>query len=92
MNDDNRSLEDLASEVLAVQDACNLSGVVHSWSRSLSRLRHLLSGYSTKQINEHPINQLWADKVAHLSGTQGQDFSQLSKAFEAVRRTAKKEQ
>jgi hypothetical protein len=38
---DERTLAQLAQEALTVQDACNLSGVVHGWSRSISRLREL---------------------------------------------------
>lgn len=92
MNDDNRSLKDLAKEVLAVQDACNLSGVVHSWSRSMTRLRQLLADQGTSAINTHPINQLWADKVAHLTGTQGESMASLSDAYRAVNRVSESEE
>ena len=64
---DTRTLKDLADEVYLAQDACNLSGVVHSWSKSISRLRELLPDAGTHQINIHPINTLWADKVAQLA-------------------------
>lgn len=67
---DTRTLAQLAQEALDVQDASNLSGVVHGWSRSISRLRELLPDVGTEKINTHPINVLWADKVAHLTLTQ----------------------
>lgn len=74
MNDnDTRSLKDLARNALDVQDACNLSGVVHSFSRDITRLRALLSAepdFSTDKLNRHPICKLYADKIAHLTGTQ----------------------
>src|SRR5262245_49583869 len=38
MNDE-RTIQDLAQEALDVQNACNLSGVVYGWGRSISRLR-----------------------------------------------------
>jgi hypothetical protein len=79
---DERTLRDLALEALAVQDACNLSGVVHSWSRSISRLREL--GVSnTIDINHHPINKLWASKVCHLTGM---DMGSFSEAYLACQR------
>lgn len=65
---DDRTLANLAGEAIVVQDACNLSGVVHAWSRSIRRLRELLPDAGTDEINRHPINVLFADKCADLSG------------------------
>lgn len=58
MSKQSRSLRDLAREALDVQDASNLSGVVHGWSRSISELRALLPAAGTADINCHPINRL----------------------------------
>lgn len=77
--EDNRTLAQLAEEVLAVQDACNLSGVVISWERSIRRLRVLLTAeheFSTSKLNEHPINMMWASKAADLTRGTMQDFSE----------------
>jgi hypothetical protein len=63
-----RTLSELAQEALDVQNACNLSGVVHGWSRAISDLRKLMPTADTEAINRHPINKLWADKVADLAG------------------------
>lgn len=65
---DTRTLAQLAAEALAVQDACNLSGVVHGWSRAMRRLSQLLPDLGTEGRNRHPVNVLWASKVTHLSG------------------------
>lgn len=65
-----KTLTDLAREALAVQDACNLSGVVHGFSRAITRLREVLPNAGTDEINTHPVSVLWADKIAHLTGTQ----------------------
>lgn len=81
---DTRTLADLAREALQVQDACNLSAVVHSFSRSISRLRVLLQG-GTDALNEHPICQLWADKIASLAGVQSVGMSEYRLAYETVR-------
>jgi len=66
-----RTMRDLAQEALDVQDACNLSGVVHSWSRAITDLRALLEdekGFSTQKLNTHPVNVLFASKVDSLVG------------------------
>lgn len=64
---DTRTLQQLAKEALMVQGACNLSGVVHGWSRAMRRLCELCD-LGTDGRNRHPINVLWADKVKHLTG------------------------
>ena len=71
MSEDTRSLQQLAKESLEIQNACNLSGVVHSWSRSVKRLRELLPNSGTDQINRHFVNVLFADKLADLTGANG---------------------
>ncbi len=74
---DERTIVQLAREAMDVQNACNLSGVVHSYSRTLTRLRALLEsgegrrdGDGCGQLNTHPIAQVWADKIASLTRTQ----------------------
>lgn len=72
---------------LQVQDACNLSGVVHSFSRVMAKIwveAHKL-GKGTEWANTHPIAVLYADKVAHLTGTQYSDFT-VSDAYTEVTR------
>ncbi len=76
----------LAREALAVQDACNLSGVVLSWARAISALRSL------GERDEHPINQLWADKVAHLTGTQTLGHNAVMRAYKRVHELAKEDE
>jgi len=84
--EDTRTMADLAREALQVQDACNLSGVVLGFARSISRLRVLLreqGNEGTDNINLHPICQLWADKIRSLAGSQ--DYSD---AYDIVTRLA----
>lgn len=64
------TMKQLAREALDVQNACNLSGVVHGFSRAISHLRALLPDAGTDEINHHPICILWADKISSLTGTQ----------------------
>ena len=62
----------LAADALAVQDACNLSGVAHGFARAMSDLRVVTPGLGTDAWNNHHIAVLWADKIASLTGTQAQ--------------------
>jgi hypothetical protein len=61
-----KTIKALAKEAISVQDACNLSGVVHSFSRAMTDLRGIVGG----MVNHHPIAIVWADKVASLTGIQ----------------------
>lgn len=75
-------LRHAAREAILVQDACNLSGVVHSFSRVMS----LLSEISNRQKrgtdwkNHHPIAVMYASKIAALTGAELS--SVFSKAYE----------
>lgn len=71
--EDRRTMADLAREALQVQDACNLSGVVLGFGRSIIRLRRLLEEQnqgSTDRINQHPVCVLWSSKIDSLTGSQ----------------------
>jgi hypothetical protein len=74
-----RTLKQLAQESLDVQDACNLSGVLHGAYEAMLSLRKL--GVYNAQ---HPIMQLWADKIAHLTGTQTIGADVVSTAYTEV--------
>ena len=77
------------NDAILVQDACNLSGIVHSWSQMLQKIwveaREQDAG--TQFVNEHPINVMFASKVASLTGSE--DPSQFSVAYEACIERAK---
>jgi hypothetical protein len=84
--EDNRTMAELALSALQVQDACNLSGVVHSFSAVLKQLWALLDSEgkaATTDINEHPISKLYADKIASLAGVQNVSMTEYAKAYDA---------
>jgi len=56
-------------KALLVQDACNLSGVIHSFSEIVSRIweEAHTKGQGTEYVNTHPICKLYADKIADLA-------------------------
>lgn len=65
------TLQQAARDALSALDGCNLSGIIHSWSRMLTEVlwpeaRRL--GLGTDWVNRHPLNVLLADKVTQLSG------------------------
>lgn len=78
MDNDTRTMQQLAANVLQAQDACNLSGVVISFSNDIQRLRRLMqegpsSDFSTDKLNRHPICCMWSSKIASLTSSEG-DF------------------
>lgn len=84
MNDDKRTMYDLAVNAVQCQDACNLSGVVHSFSRDITRLRALTDdkpGFSTTMLNQHPVCALYASKIHDLSGMGVSDFTAFGDAY-----------
>lgn len=76
---------ELAQQSLDVQDACNLSGVVHAFSRAMTLLWKEADtrGEGTEWINQHPIVTLFIDKLASLNRTQG-DLSAVLAAYDRV--------
>lgn len=76
-----KTLKQLANDALAVQDACNLSGVVHSFSRAMSDLRDVVPGEGTAFYNRHPVAVLYANKIADMTGCES--LANFSAAFDA---------
>ena len=70
---DNRTIKDLAKEALEVGSASNLTGVVHGFSRAMTRLREIArtEGWEgTKAINEHPISVLYSQTISNLTSSE----------------------
>jgi len=74
-------MADLARLALEVQDACNLSGVVRSWSSEIVELRRLLPNAGTDDINQHPVNRLWASKAHDLCRMGLSDCDRYAEAY-----------
>ena len=71
-------------DALMVQSACNLSGVVHSFSEILSRLvkEAQEQGKGTDWINTHPICVLFAEQIEHLVGGGDANYFEAYKICE----------
>ncbi len=68
-----------------VQNACNLSGVVHTFSRAMAHIwfEARKEGKGTDWVNSHPIAVLYSSKVASLTGSH--DSVQFSRAYDICR-------
>ena len=84
MDNDQRTMYDLVKNAVECQDACNLSGVVHSFSEDISRLRTLMEneeGFSTTKLNCHPVSVMYASKISSLVGLGGGGMEPYSYAY-----------
>ena len=54
-------------QALFSQSACNASGLIHSLSELMPRIREEVSG--TDQVNNHPIMRLYVEQLNHLCGS-----------------------
>ena len=63
-------------DAMMVQDACNLSGVLLTWADKTDRIWEDVrsNGSGTDGFNRHPINLLFASKVASLTGESMDGF------------------
>ena len=72
-------MRELYRDAILVQDACNLSGVVHAFSRAMTKLRELYPAKSTEWYNTHPIAVMYSSKIASLTGSE--DEPTLTRAY-----------
>lgn len=71
--DTHAEMRRLADDALNVQMACNLSGIVHSFSKAMTTLREIAreEGWeSTDKLNTHPVAILYSSKIASLTGSE----------------------
>lgn len=86
-----KTIKELACEALDCQSACNLSGVVHSFSRAMTELREISrrEGWeNTDQLNTHPIAVMYASKIGSLTGSENLAFfgRSLEKCYKLAQR------
>jgi len=85
------TLQKLAKGALQAQNACNLSGVVHSMSQTMTELwAHAHEqGEGTDWVNTHPISILYATQIAWLSAGAMANCDVYYKAHNACKEMAK---
>jgi len=61
--------KEAAEQALACQDACNLSGVVHTFSEAVSAVwdEAHRTGEGTEWVNTHPICTMFITKIQSLN-------------------------
>lgn len=91
------NIQQAAQAALDAQSACNLSGIVHSFSKIATDVLWPIAraeGKGTDFVNGHPISVLFADKIAALAGVQGittESMAAYSAAYTACKRIAESE-
>lgn len=82
------SIMEAAKEAILVQDACNLSGVVHAFDAVVDTLRTEARrmGKGTDWVNTHAISKLFCDKMVDLSGARS--FEDFCSAYAECRKLA----
>lgn len=78
------ALKRAAQDAMTVQDACNLSGVVHAFARAMTAVREATNG--TSEANQHPIAVMFADKIMDLVGRP--NFEDYGKAYDTCKELA----
>ena len=76
------TLKQAAENALDVQDACNLSGVIGAWERTRDAVNAACT-QGTQERNRHPVNVLFANKCADLTGQFCDDVGRYSAAYDA---------
>lgn len=84
-----KTIKLIAKESLELQNACNVSGLLRTWSEWCPVIREHASQISV-EFNHHPINKLMADKIQQLTGNcnyregEGPDYKTLIPQVEAI--------
>jgi len=65
---DRMTLQDAARDAIQVQDACNVSGVVHGFARAMEAVMDDCK--SSDAARHHPITVLFMDKLNDMCGRE----------------------
>ena len=77
--------QEAARTALECQDACNLTGVVHAFSRAMHSLRETYPNENTEFFNRHCVVTLFLSKLCDLNrGYFECDYLHASNACEAL--------
>lgn len=65
-----KTIQEVCQEAITVQDACNLSGVAHSFLEAIAVLREYHPNKGTQFLNTHAVVTLYVSKLASLNGQE----------------------
>lgn len=77
------TIQDLAKQAIEIQNACNLSGIVHAFSKAVTVMRTELK-MDTPTCNRHPVTVLFLDKLNSLAGIQPLDTEYMNATSHAM--------
>lgn len=81
------TLKEAAQTVLDIQNGVNLHAILITWNRIREELlREVLHSQGTRAFNTHPINVMFAGKVAQL--TEHDQGTAFIDAYEACKKLA----
>ena len=84
-----KTMQDVAKDALLVQNACNLSGVVHSFSAAVTVLREQRDCTGSNWVNQHPVSVLFTVQIASLAGVPTDlSLTDYAKAYEECEKLA----
>ena len=78
--------QEAARMAILCQDACNLSAVIHTFSRSMSAIWQEADrlGKGTDWVNKHPIAAVFTSKIKLLAG-DSEDLKNWDKVEKIIR-------
>jgi hypothetical protein len=81
------TIQEAAQRALDVQDACNLSGVLHAFDKAIDAAweEARRQGKGTDFVNRHSIVTVFLSKLVDLNGREAEFF----KAYDEVQALAK---
>lgn len=82
-----KTVQEAAKLALDIQNACNLSGVIHTFCEVLQDVV-IPSTQATIDVNQHPITKLFASKIHDLAGMGLSDFDEYRRAYDACLKLA----
>ena len=88
-----KSESDCCKAALAVQDACNVMGVMYDYREMVIYLCHQGYGFSGKSLRDHPAVILFHDKMEDLMRVplSERNFEKYSDAYEKCKRIVESE-
>ena len=91
-NEQTPEFKALLADAWAIQDACNLCGLVQSFAQVMKKLAEIdrtHENIGTSWCNSNAVARLWIDKLQSLAGeTIPGDWTEAIQAHEASRKTA----
>lgn len=84
-----KSLQELARDAIACQDACNILGLARSFGLEvLPDLRAALTPSGNAAVQNHPITRLWVSKLHDLAGMGISNLDRFAEAMQACEQLA----